>query len=371
MNPADQNRTCTEIAGLLVFYVCQEVDEQERASIEEHLALCEGCRGQFAEEQALLNAFAGVPQATDQMDAAGVLLAQCRSELSESLDELARPQVKEKVPAFAWLRGWMALHPVWGGALLVLFGLIVGVQFTEWFTGRNDASALDHAVNVRPGRRFTEDQLSKMAVSGINLTPSAASGKQNVHLQLSAEQPVELTGSLDDSDVRSVLTYVVQNGERFDPGVRLDCLDALKARAEDQQVRSALLAAARRDQNPAVRLKALEALRDSPEDLEVRATLVEALRHDSNPGVRVEAVNLLVQSLETANPEAFGPMASHETPALPSGNRGSLATPTSPADEPLEIVIRTLESLQRNDPSRYVRLRSAAALRQINARGEQ
>jgi len=81
----------------------------------------------------------------------------------------------------------MALHPAWSGALLVLFGLVVGVQSTQWFTGRNDANALDQAVNVRPGPRLTEEQLAKMAVAGVNLTPSMGSGTQNVRLQLSAE----------------------------------------------------------------------------------------------------------------------------------------------------------------------------------------
>jgi len=63
------------------------------------------------------------------------------------------------------------------------------VQSTQWFTGRNDANALDQAVNVRPGPRLTEEQLAKMAVAGVNLTPSMGSGTQNVRLQLSAEQP--------------------------------------------------------------------------------------------------------------------------------------------------------------------------------------
>jgi len=31
---------------------------------------------------------------------------------------------------------------------------------------------------------------------------------------------VVLTGNLDDADVRQVLMYVVENGERFDSGVR-------------------------------------------------------------------------------------------------------------------------------------------------------
>ena len=106
-----------------------------------------------------------------------------------------------------------------------------------------------------------------------------------------------VVGSVDNEDVRRVLTYVVANGERFDPGTRLDCLDALKARSDDEQVRKALVKAARTDKNAAVRLKALDALRDSTQEDAVRETLLEALRHDANPGVRVEAVNLLVRSL--------------------------------------------------------------------------
>jgi hypothetical protein len=37
-------------------------------------------------------------------------------------------------------------------------------------------------------------------------------------------------------------------------------------------------------------------------------------------------------------------------------------------DESVERVVRVLQRLQRQDPSRYVRLRSAAALRQIGPR---
>jgi hypothetical protein len=37
-------------------------------------------------------------------------------------------------------------------------------------------------------------------------------------------------------------------------------------------------------------------------------------------------------------------------------------------DESVGRVVRALEDLQRRDPNRYVRLRSAAALRQISGR---
>jgi hypothetical protein len=246
---------------------------------------------------------------------------------------------------------------------MVALGLVLGVQSTEWYASRNSSNSVDQAIDVRPSVRLTDDQLAKMAVAGINLTPSSSSDKQNVRLQLSAEQPVELSGSLDDSDVRRVLTYVVANGDRFDAGVRLDCLDALKARARDAAVRNALLAAARKDQNPAVRLKALEALGDESSDQAVRDTLLQALQYDTNPGVRVEAVNLLVRSLQNSS-EALMPMPSLPEVHAPSAAGGS-------ADESMANVVRTLEDLQRKDPSRYVRLQSAAALRQIAARNEQ
>jgi len=367
MIPEDQNKPCAEIAPLLVFYVCDEVNHQERAAIERHLADCAACQAQLSEEQKFQAAVISLPRADEQADPSGILLAQCRSELAEKLDDLERPATKEKVPTFAWLRGWMGLHPAWSAATLILLGLVAGIQSTQWFAARNDAIAPDQAVNVRPSSRLTDDQLSKMAVAGINFTPSPYSGSQNVRVRLSSEQPVELTGNVDDSNVRSVLTFVVKNGERFDSGLRLDCLDALKARAEDSEVRVALLSAARKDQNPAVRLKALEALRDAGVDSEVRQALLEALQHDSNPGVRVEAVNLLVRSLEAAPSESLVP----EAPEVAGGPIVQASAGRTAVDGSIENVIRTLEELQRNDPSRYVRLRSAAALREISARSDQ
>jgi len=370
MSAAGELQTCIQIAPLLVFYACDEVSASERSAIDAHLLICQDCRAQFAEEQAFQKAVATMPQAAENLDSASVLLAQFRSELSEKLDDLATPAVKEKAPAFLWLRRWMALHPAWSGALLVLFGLLAGVQSTQWFTGRNDANALDHVVNVRPEPRLTDDQLSRMVVAGVNLSPSVGSEAQNVRLQLSAEQPVVLSGSLDDTDVRQVLTYVVENGDRFDSDVRLDCLDALRLRAKDLQVRAALLAAARKDRNPAVRLKALESLRDATSDRTVRETLLQALQQDSNPGVRVEAVNLLVRSLDAMTPQP-APLPGLGYPDAPENQLMAPRAPSLPPDESLANVIRALEELQRKDPSRYVRLRSSAALREISERSEQ
>lgn len=357
MNPADMQKACEQVAPLLVFYACNEVDTAEASLVEQHLSVCEACRKQLAEEKKFMTVLSSMPQDADRLDSSGILLSQCRSELAESLDDMVRPPVLEKTPVFSAFRRWMALRPVWSGAALVFAGLLVGVQTSQWVTARNGTNPLEQAVNVRPGPHISDAQLSGISVAGINFTPGAGSGEQNVRVQLNAEQPMELTGSLDDSDVRRVLTYVVKSGDRFDPGMRLDCLDALKARAEDSEVRAALVAAARKDQNPAVRLKALEALRDSASEEPVRELLLNTLKHDTNPGVRVEAVNLLVSSLDKSGDVTALPVVQ------PAGGEGPDASWVG--------VVRELETLQHNDPSRYVRLRSAAALRQLSARNEQ
>ncbi len=360
MSAFEKSVNCEDVALLLVFYACNEVSDRERKHIDAHVANCEACAAQLAEESQLQEAMLTAPQPADELDSSGILLSQCRSELAEALDDLSAPPIEEHWRPFGWLRRWMALRPAWSGALLVLFGIVVGVQVLPWLRNGNNGNANGQAMNVMAKSPLTKDQLDNMEVAGINFSPSSDAGSPNVQLHLSAEQPMVLTGSVDDSDMRHVLTYVVERGERFDAGVRLDCLEALKAVSRDQQVRQALIAAARKDQNPAVRMKALESLRDASSDDDVRQALLDALRHDANPGVRVEAVNVLVGSLQHRESEETVPEAPEATPVVKPGR--------AEEDQSVERVVRALQQLQHRDPSRYVRLRSAAALRQIGPR---
>ncbi len=360
MSAFEKSVSCKDIAPLLVFYVCDEVSDRERKQIEAHVANCRACAAQLAEESVLQEAMVSAPQPADEIDSSGILLSQCRSELAEALDDLSAPPIHERWRFFGWLRRWMTLRPAWSGALLVLFGILVGTQVVPWLRNGNNSNANGQAMNVLAKSPLTDDQLSKMVIAGINFPPSTGSGSPDVQLQLSAEQPLVLSGSVDDSDMRRVLTYVVENGERFDAGVRLDCLEALKPAARDQQVRQALIVAVRKDQNPAVRMKALESLRGAASDGAVRQALLDALDHDANPGVRVEAVNVLVGSLQHSDTEEMAPELPDAKPSVKPGGPEE--------DASLERVVRVLEQLKRRDPSRYVRLRSAAALRQIGPR---
>jgi hypothetical protein len=368
--------TCTDVAPLLTFYAIDELEPSEREQVEAHLNACPECAALLSEELQVARALGTLPQSADELDPTGALLAQCRSELSESLDDLYAPPVKERWTPFGWLRRWMALRPAWGAAFLIFLGIAFGTRLGAWLPGHDvdSGAGVSQAVNVHAAPRITDDELSKMAVAGISFTPTQDLGPGSLQLQVRTEQPVTLNGNVDDEDVRRVLAYVVANGDRTgaDPGMRLDCLAALKSRIDDEQVRKALLAAARKDSNPAVRMKALEDLRDSLDDDTVRGTLLEALQHDANPGVRVEAVNLLVRSLvgETLDLPESDPGLNFASEGS-SQSTGTAAAPEAlqePMDPPTERIVRALYELQRTDPNPYVRLRSAAALRQIHPR---
>lgn len=390
MSAREREMRCAEAGPLLVFYACDEVDAGERERIDAHLTACAACALQLEEERAMQALLSGAAQPADRLDPGGSLLWQCRSELAETLDDLAAPRLRAQWVPFGWVRRWMALRPAWSAVLLILVGLTMGTQVSLWFASRgaNGGGAGSQAMNILAAPHFSDDDLAKMAVAGVNFAPAtdADSTAGTLRLQVRTERPVEVTGNVDDADVRRILTYVVANGARFDPGVRLDCLDALRARTGDAEVRRALMAAARNDQNAAVRIKALEALQAAAANVAVRDTFVAALEHDANPGVRVEAVNLLISSLQgpgptselrqmrTLPPPEEIPMQP-EAPALPeiaTAPRSPRAPQAvTPVDPSVARVMRVLENLERRDPNRYVRLRSAAALRQIEARDEQ
>jgi len=113
----------------------------------------------------------------------------------------------------------------------------------------------------------------------------------------------------------------------------------LRTRAADPGVRRSLCDAARADTNPGVRMKALESLQEFGQDPLVRQTILDALENDTNSGVRVSAINLLVTSLQTGS------------------EPGSADSQT----------VSVLRDRLRNDPNNYVRLQSAAALRDLGA----
>jgi hypothetical protein len=175
-------------------------------------------------------------------------------------------------------------------------------------------------------------------VAGINVLPAAGNDPPQVELQMRSEQPVTVRGTVDDGTVKNALLYVLRNNQRFGPDVRLNAVDLLSTRSGDPEVRSALNRVVETDRDPAVRLKALDALNGSARQDMVRNTLLGALEDDQDSDVRVEAIDSLRRLVES------GQIASDDG------------------------VLAVLRDRMGHDSNPYIRLQSAAVIRDIDSR---
>ncbi len=344
---------CEDIESLAVLYVCDELDTAARAELDAHLALCPACAEIVVREGRLHQAIASLDRPADSLDRSGLLLARCRSELAEAIDDQQaranRPVWRAIVSPVAWwngLRDTLIYHPAMSMATLVVVGFLAGVLGQRLRVSpivvvpppppTLSTSGKQDRLN-KP--KLTEEQLRSADSAHVAWVTPSGSRTPTVQVELMAQTPMNLVGAPDDADIERALTFVLQNGERFDAGARLDSLDVLRTCADDRDVRRALCAAARMDRDPGVRMKALKALQGFERDQSVRDTLLDALQTDENSGVRAAAIGQILDALRSRN--------------------GSI-TP-----EPQTLYV--LRDRLRNDPSRSVRLQSAAALHELGA----
>ena len=78
---------CEDFEPLVILYACDELDAGARAEVEAHAAQCAACAEVLSREGNLNQAIASLDQPADSLDRSGLLLAQCRSELAEALDD--------------------------------------------------------------------------------------------------------------------------------------------------------------------------------------------------------------------------------------------------------------------------------------------
>ncbi len=338
--------SCGDWQSLLTLFAAgEELDPSDHAKLAAHLASCTACASSLKEERELLAILA-----ENRCEPDSTLLAACRADFSDALDrEDDRGWLRK---GLGWIlpENWLTPSPAFSAAVLLLVGFGVGVFAPRLFRRAAPAVTVNDAVS-NPAPPITANLSSSEAtvpttldlhsadVAGINVVPTAE-GPARVELQLNAQQPVTVRGTVDDDDVKAVLLDVLAKGDRVCPDIRLQAVECLRSQSNDPDVRAALCNAVHKDHNAAVRLKALEALDDSDSQEMVRQTLLDALVDDDNPGVRVEAVNAL------RNMAAAGHMESD--------------------DRTLSI----LRDRMQKDPNTYIRLQSAATISDLGPRAK-
>lgn len=266
--------TCEWIKANAAFYLYDELPDDARHELEQHLRRCPACEKAMAEERALHTLMSAVPVEEPTAN----LLAASRMKLQETLETAEQNKSWGFTLDIAqWMRE-LRFAPALAGALLMV-GFAGGAVTTYMSRPAGNTVADSGSPAATP-------QIA--SITGITQEP----GGQNVNIQYQRLVPTQASGSLSDPQIQQLLLFAARSN--YNSGVRLDSIDVLTKNPQDERIREALIFSLRYDKNPGVRLKALEGLRPYVKsDLRVRDVMLEALLRDSNSGVRTEAIRAL------------------------------------------------------------------------------
>jgi anti-sigma factor RsiW len=270
---------CEWVKENVLLYVYNELPDDARYELEQHLARCPGCTAELKATRKFHAVLSELPVEEPSPN----LLTASRMRLEEAL-ETTKPGGFWRRLAFdpgAWLRQIQFAPAL--AAVLVILGFAGGIG-----TSYKLLSNSGNLESLVPRAAPAPAESSIAAIRSI----SQDAGSNTVSIQYDTVSTQQAQGSLNDQRIQQLLLFAARNNNNS--GVRMDSVDLLTQHSNDSQVREALIWALRYDSNPGVRLKALDGLVTYVKsDPRVRDALLEALMDDSNLGVRVEALHLL------------------------------------------------------------------------------
>ena len=268
---------CEWVQQNIVFYVYDELPDDARHELEQHVARCATC---MAEVQAVKN-FRGEMAKFPVQEPGPNFLTDSRMKLQEALESAEQGGWLSRVvfEPINWLHQ-IRFAPALAAAIFIV-GFAGGIGATYKIVRTGPA----HETSAGPAPATLS---SISGVSSIAQQP----GSDQVTVKYDTVVPQQHTGSFSDPEIQQLLLYAARNN--FNAGVRMDSVSLLTQEPSNQHVREALLYALRYDSNTGVRLKALNGLGPYvKDDVQVRDAVLEALMSDTNPGIRIEALRLL------------------------------------------------------------------------------
>jgi HEAT repeat protein len=308
--------SCQEYQRQIILSLYEELNEDERAGLDTHLAACTGCRQAFEEHQAFCNHLAEDKTA---WELPSDLLVESRRGLADQLDRIETKRSWWRVPAFSVVFTPMRMLE---SATLIALGLAFGVYISN------------HQVS--PGKPTGESAVAaaltavpqNSRVSNVRIV-NADTNTATVEFTGDVVQPLQFTGHLEDATTRQLLFSALQDS--MNPGSRMQAVEVLARESSEPSVKGVLIHALLNDENLNVRLKAFEGLKPFAGDEDVRVAFMQALMNDRNDGVRVAVV------------DALAPFAKSEAMA------------------------NSIEAVTRYDDNTYVRLKGQGLIHAVGA----
>jgi anti-sigma factor RsiW len=272
---------CEWVQENILLYVYNELADDARYELEQHLGRCPDCAGELKSARAFHATLSKLPVVEPTPN----LLAASRMQLQERLETAPQGGFWQRLtfdPA-SWLRQ-MRFSPALAAVIFMIgFGGGIGAMYKITPTS-TDVGSIQNPQ--------TPQQVPQEAsITGIRSVVQEP-GSDRVNIKYDTVQTQETTGNLNDQRIQQLLLFAARNN--YSSGVRMDSVDLLTQKPDDTRVREALIYSLRYDTNPGVRLKAIEGLGSYvKDDTRVRDAVLNALMGDNNQGVRTQALMLL------------------------------------------------------------------------------
>ncbi|MFL6353030.1 MAG: HEAT repeat domain-containing protein [Bryobacteraceae bacterium] len=269
--------TCAQVQMNLSLYLYGELDFSEEEMLELHLTECALCKRALEREKSwhsMVNA--------EQVDVPLEFLSACRNELNTALPA---SRSGKKNTGFSW-QGWARQFgfslSAWSTRTAVAsFLVLAGFTAGRWI----DRYGLPNGFSG-----FGGSEAGLLDPSTAHIRDIQASGNNRVRIIFDQVHEREITGGMDEDEVRRLL--IAASKDPSDPGIRVDSVEILN-KQNGSDVRDALAYAAQHDPNAGVRLKALQGLGRFVDDPATRQNVVFVLQHDKNSDVRSQAIDVL------------------------------------------------------------------------------
>jgi hypothetical protein len=272
-----------------------ELADELTHELERHVSACAAC----SKEREGVLALKAVADAHPVAEPGANLIARARLRLEEALDALPPKRWYERLGERV-LNSFASMQAAPIAALLLLAagggaGILGGYEYAQNRAAHAEEAHAALPANVKTPSLAVLPALADIAnISGIEREPNS----EMVNVSYNQLVPRQITGSLDDPEIRQLLMMATQNNSA--PGVRDDSVALLAAECraghscQPAGIREALMVALRYDHSAKVRQKALEGLEPYvADDMRVRDAVLEAVLNDSDPAIRSAAIGLL------------------------------------------------------------------------------
>ncbi|HMK24310.1 MAG TPA: zf-HC2 domain-containing protein, partial [Terriglobales bacterium] len=256
---------CEWVQENILLYIYNELADDARYELEQHLGRCLECAAGLKSARALHATLSKLPVSEPTPN----LLASSRMRLQEALETAPQGGFWQRLvfDPTNWFRQIRFSPAV--AALIFMIGF-----------GGGAATILRLRPTDDQARRIETPPAVEASISGIR-SVTQEPGSNQVTIKYDTVQTEEAQGSVNDQRIQQLLLFAARSN--YSSGVRMDSVDLLTQKPDDNRVREALIYSLRMDTNPGVRLKAIEGLGSYvKDDVNVRNAVLNALMTDSN-----------------------------------------------------------------------------------------